>query len=63
MNSKKNLYFKRSKNYSFTAENFSFQFDSEITPKIKSILPQNGLSGILTIDGSGFGTDSSKIEK
>ncbi len=63
MNSHKNLYFWRSKNYSYATGNFSFKFDSEITPKIKSISPKNGLSGILAIDGSGFGTDLSKIKK
>ena len=39
----------------------TFNYDSAVSPLISSILPVHGLSGLTTIIGSGFGTNSGKI--
>ena len=45
----------------YLTSGFSFSYDSTLTPIISAISPTHSTQGILTIQGSGFGTNISII--
>lgn len=46
---------------SYSTNSFVYEFDASIGPKIDSVTPTIASNGTLTISGSGFGTDPSKV--